>query len=136
MSERRRCPPAPLRIHTQCNQGADPTEYDPLMRLLALTVLVAVQISLPAPLVSGIPPEDIRRDLQAAYDKASVAFVAASTLADMEAIHRWLDTPDCRFRDVGQPFRMWSEMRPSVVAGLQTPIRSLTARIDRIDVDA
>ena len=104
------------------------------MRLLALVISLAAQVV--APLVSGMPAEDVRHDLQTMYQKASVAYVAARTLADMEAIHRWLDTPDCRFRDVGQPFRTWAEMRPSVIAGLQTGITSMTTRIEKIEVDA
>jgi hypothetical protein len=69
------------------------------------------------------------------YQKASVAYVAARTLADMEAIHRWLDTPDCRFRDVGQPFRTWAEMRPSVIAGLQAAQALMAVPVQRVDDD-
>src|SRR5947209_3004539 len=98
-----------------------------MMRLLTFVVWLTAQFV--GPLVSGMTAVDVGRELQAVYQKASAAYVAARTFEDMDAIHRWLDTPDCRFQDVGQPVRTWAEMRPSVIAGLGTRITSMTTRI-------
>jgi hypothetical protein len=93
--------------------------------ICVIAVMVAVQRR---------PLDDVRRELQAAYDRASAASIAARTLTDFEAIHEWLDTPDCRFKEFGQPFRTWSEMRRYAELGLHTPIISFASTIQTIEM--
>jgi hypothetical protein len=76
----------------------------------------------------------VRRELQAIYSRASEASVAARTLADLDAIHGWLDTPDCLFADTGQPRRTWAQMRGYAAEGLRTRLKSLTNAIVSLDV--
>jgi hypothetical protein len=70
-----------------------------------------------------------RRELQSLYDRASAAAVARRSLADAEATHKWLDTPDCVYKNTGQPWRTWAEMRRFLEAELQTPLQALTSHI-------
>jgi hypothetical protein len=65
----------------------------------------------------------VRQEIQKTYDRARAKTIAARTLADLDAIHNWLDTPDCVLADYGQPRRTWADMR----VGLATPV----ARQDR-----
>jgi len=47
-------------------------------------------------------------ELQALYDRASAQRVACKSCADADAIHAWLDTPDCVYRNIvsrGKPGR-------------------------------
>jgi hypothetical protein len=71
----------------------------------------------------------VRREIQDIYNRASAASVHARTLADLDAIHRWLDTPDCVFADYRQPHRTWSEMRPYAEQGLRTRLKSFGSEI-------
>src|SRR6476660_3438440 len=77
---------------------------------------------------------DVRRDIQAIYDRASAAALATKTYADAEALHGWLDTPDCVFADFGQRPKTWTEMRVEVVRGLQTQLRAFSNQIEKIEV--
>jgi hypothetical protein len=67
-------------------------------------------------------PPDPRAEIAASYERADAANVAARTLADVDAIREWLDTPDCVYADFGQTPRGWSEMRRYAAEGLQTRI--------------
>jgi hypothetical protein len=60
------------------------------------------------------PDRRVRRELQKLYNRAGAATVKRKSFADAEAIHAWLDTPDCVYKLAGQPPRTWAEMRPVV----------------------
>jgi hypothetical protein len=78
---------------------------------------------------------DVRREIQAIYNRASSAAVAARTLADIDAIHGWLDTPDCVYTDAGRPARTWTEQRAFAAADLRTPLKSLSNQIEKLEID-
>jgi len=78
---------------------------------------------------------DIRREIQAIYDRASAAAVAARILADTDAIHGWLDMPDCVYTDAGQPTRNWAEQRTYAAGDLRTPLQSFSNEIQQLDVE-
>jgi hypothetical protein len=78
---------------------------------------------------------DPRTAIEAVYRRADAALVAARTLADLEAIRRWLDTPDCVYTDFGQPPRGWAAMRDYAAEGLRTPIVSFHSTVQRLDLD-
>lgn len=78
---------------------------------------------------------DVRREIQAVYDRASHAAIAARTLADLDAIHGWLDTPDCVYTDAGQPTRRWSEQRAYAARDLRTPLTSFRNQIQQLELD-
>jgi hypothetical protein len=79
---------------------------------------------------------DARREIQAIYDRASRAAVAARTLADIDAIHSWLDTPECVYTDAGRPTRTWSEQRTYAAADLRTPLTTLSNQIQQLELEA
>src|SRR5262249_52393516 len=64
---------------------------------------------------------DARAAIAAAYARADAAYVAARTIADLEAIREWLDTPDCTYADFDQTPRRWTDMRTYAAEGLRTP---------------
>ena len=78
--------------------------------------------------------DTVRRDIQAIYDRASAAALAARTYADAEAIHRWLDTPDCLYADFGGTPQNWAQMRSEVELSLETRLTSFSNVIKKIDV--
>jgi hypothetical protein len=78
----------------------------------------------------------VRRELQSLYDRASAAAVARKSLVDAEATHRWLDMPDCVYKNTGQRWRAWAEMRRFLEAELQTPLQALSSQIQTIEVNA
>jgi len=98
-------------------------------------LILAAALTLQTHPLAELSTDQIRRELNALYQRAGAAYVAARTIDDMEAARDWLDTPDCRYRDYGQPFRTWAGMRPFVIMGLQTPIKAFSTHIDKIDVD-
>jgi len=77
---------------------------------------------------------DPQKDIQAVYDRMSAATVSAKTYADAEAIHKWLDTPDCTFTAFMQAARTWEQMRSEIEASLATPLASLNSVIRKIEV--
>jgi len=66
------------------------------------------------------------------YRRADALQVNAKTLADIEAIRQWLDTPDCVYADYGQAPRSWSDMRQSAAQGLGTRLKSLRTDIGQL----
>ena len=78
---------------------------------------------------------DVRREIQAIYDRASAAALAARTIADIDAIHNWLDTPDCVYTDAGQPPRSWALQRTYAVGDLRTPLKSFSNQIQNFEVE-
>ena len=79
------------------------------------------------------PDRRVRRELQKLYDRASAATVKRKSFADAEAIHAWLDTPDCVYKVTGEQWRTWEEMRPVVEAELLAPCQSSSSRIETIE---
>jgi hypothetical protein len=80
-------------------------------------------------------PTDPRAAIDAAYQRADAAYVAAKTLADLESIREWLDTPDCVYTDFGQPARRWSEMKASAAEGLRTRIVKIQSSVQQFEVN-
>src|SRR4030095_3969452 len=78
---------------------------------------------------------DVRGEIQAIYDRAGAAIVSARTLADVDAIHAWLDLPDCVYTDFGQPPRVWAEERRYAAADLGTPMLSMSNHIQKIQIN-
>ena len=78
--------------------------------------------------------DDPQQAIQAVYNRASAAAVSAKSYADAEAIHTWLDTPDCTFTNFMQPARTWAQMRSEVEASLATPLSSLSSLIRKLEV--
>jgi hypothetical protein len=78
--------------------------------------------------------DDPQQDIQAVYNRASAATVSAKTYADAEAIHKWLDTPDCTFTTFMQPARTWAQMRSEVEASLATPLSGLSSVIRKLEI--
>ena len=76
----------------------------------------------------------VRHDIQALYDRASAASITARTLQDLDAIHDWLDTPDCVYADAGEPRRTWAAMRSYAAQGLQTRLKTFSSRILDLEV--
>jgi hypothetical protein len=74
-------------------------------------------------------PYAVRAAIAENYRRADALQVHAETLADIEAIHQWLDTPDCVYADYGQAPRSWSDMRQYAAAGLGTRLKSLRTDI-------
>lgn len=77
--------------------------------------------------------DGLRAEIQSLYDRAAAATVAQRSIADVEALRGWLDTPDCVYKNTGQPWRTWAEMRPFVEAELRTPLRSFSLQIQRLE---
>jgi len=98
---------------------------------VAFVLLVACALA-----TASVAADDaaIRREIQGIYDRASAASVAARTIADLDAIHQWLDTSNCVFADYGQPHRTWNEMRAYAEQGLRTRLKSFHSEISSIDV--
>src|SRR5437870_5981762 len=101
----------------------------PLVAALAAGLIVAAQS-----LASAQRGDDLQKEIQAIYNRASAAEVIAKTYADAEAIHAWLDTPDCTYSNFMQPARTWAQMRPEVEAGLATPLSALSSVIRKLEV--
>ena len=91
---------------------------------------------LTAMLWAGGAQTDARHAIAAAYERADAAYVAARTIADLESIREWLDTPDCTYADFGQPPRQWAAMRAYAEEGLRTRIVSFHSRVQQLDVNA
>ena len=101
----------------------------PLVAALAASLILAAQ-----GLTSAQRGDDLQKEIQAIYDRASAAAVSAKTYADAEAIHNWLDTPDCLYSNFMQPARTWAQMRPEVEADLATRRSSFSSVIRKLDV--
>jgi hypothetical protein len=80
--------------------------------------------------------QGVRAAIDEDYRRADALQVNAKTLADIEAIRQWLDTPDCVYADYGQAPRSWSDMRQYAAQGLGTRLKSLRTDIERLDLDA
>lgn len=93
-----------------------------LKSLLLIVALGAVQVH-----------DGPRAEIQSLYDRAAAATIAQRSISDAEALRGWLDTTDCVYKNAGQPWRTWAEMRPFVEAELQTPLRSLSLRIQTLE---
>ena len=104
------------------------------MRTLLAAVLASGLIVAAHGLAAAQRGDDPQKDIQAMYNRASAATVSAKTYADTEAIHKWLDTPDCTFTAFMQAARTWEQMRPEIEAGLATPLASLDSVIRKIEV--
>ena len=109
--------------------------YHPLAHRVVLRVTIVAAVALAAACVNRAQQADARTEIEAAYRRADAAFVSATTLADLEAIREWLDTPDCMYADFGQPLRRWADMRAYAAAGLRTPIKAFHSSIERLEVD-
>jgi hypothetical protein len=83
-----------------------------------------------------IPFDESWSELQTLYNETAAAYVRARTIDDLEAIHRSIDTPDCRFIDIGQPPKQWREIRGDLAAGLRAPLQSMSLHIEQLDLDA
>ena len=107
-----------------------------LLTLTALCVTLAGAVAISSGVAGAADDTVVRREIQFVYDRADAAAVAARTLADLDAIHESLDTPDCVFADFGQPPRRWREMREYVAEGLRTHLTSFRSQIVSIDVQS
>jgi hypothetical protein len=96
--------------------------------VLAAAVLVAAR-------AASAQSSDARTAITAAYARADAAYVSARTLEDLESIRAWLDTPDCRYADFGQPARRWAEMRAYAAEGLRTPIVAFHSTVQQFELD-
>ena len=106
------------------------------MRMLSSALLTACLFA-PVAARAGLRAEDpVQREIQAIYNRASAAVLAAKTYGDAEAIHRWLDTPDCLYANFGRPPQTWAQMREEVERGLETRMTAFSSVIRKIDVSA
>jgi hypothetical protein len=101
-----------------------------------LRAMIIVAAATAAACIGRAQQADARSEIEDAYRRADAAYVSAKTVADLEAIREWLDTPDCVYADFGQPPRRWPEMRAYAVEGLQTPIEALHSSLENLDVVA
>jgi len=103
---------------------------DPMLRRRVTKLLVSASCA-----VVVLAQGDVRGEIQAIYDRAGAATVSARTLADLDAIHAWLDLPDCGYTDFGQPTRTWAEQRRYADEDLRTPMLSMSNHIQKIQID-
>jgi hypothetical protein len=101
---------------------------------LAQILIGGICIALTTAAIIAADNAVVRREIQSVYNRASAAAVAARTLADLDAIHDWLDTPDCVFADYAQPRRTWTEMRGYANEGLRTGLKSFRSEITSLQV--
>src|SRR5262249_50029189 len=93
-------------------------------------------VSLSAGIIAVVAAhEDVRREIQALYDRASSATVAARSPSDVDAIHSWLDMPDCVYTDFGRPPRRWAEQRVYAADELRTPLKIFSNRIQHLEME-
>lgn len=104
------------------------------MRKPLMAALAAGLIVLAHGVAAAQPAADPQQEIQAVYNRASAAAVAARTYADAEALHRWLDTPDCLYADFAQPPKNWVQMRDQVEQSLAMPMKTLTQVIRKLDL--
>jgi hypothetical protein len=100
---------------------------------LSAAVVVCAITAMPTDAAAG--PDDlraVRAAIEENYRRADALQVNAKSLADIEAIRQWLDTPDCVYADYGQTPRTWSDMRRYAAEGLGTRLKSLRTDIEQL----
>jgi hypothetical protein len=109
--------------------------YHLTARSAVLRATIVAAVALAAACISRAQQADARSEIEDAYRRADAAFVSARTVADLEAIREWLDTPDCVYADFGQPLRRWADTRAYAAEGLRTPITAFHSSIEHLEVD-
>jgi hypothetical protein len=77
---------------------------------------------------------DIQREIEASYAKATEALRMAKSIEDLDEMNRSLDTQDWQSIVPGQPPHSWTELRKYGFEALRAPFDSMTLQIATLQV--